>query len=69
MKILGLDVGGSSIKAAIVDAERGELCSDFLQQETPSGMTPEEFEDVVSRVSRQLDWRGPVGCGFPAVIR
>jgi len=69
MKVLGIDVGGSAIKAAIVDGESGTLCSDFVRISTPVLLTPQTFLDIVSRLIAQLGWAGPVGCGFPAVIR
>ena len=41
MLILGVDIGGSGIKGAIVDTEKGELVTDRYRIETPQPATPE----------------------------
>ena len=40
MDVFGIDIGGSRIKAAIVDVATGQLLSDFLSTETPHPATP-----------------------------
>jgi len=69
MHILGIDIGGSGIKGAVVDAETGEMISERFRLETPSGAKPKEVAAVVGEVVRHFDWTGPVGCTFPAIIR
>ena len=44
MQILGIDVGGTGIKAAIVETTTGELISERTRVETPRPATPEAFE-------------------------
>ena len=47
MEILGIDVGGSGIKGAIVDTESGKLISDRIRIETPKPSTPGAVADVI----------------------
>lgn len=65
----GIDIGGSGIKGAPVDLERGELTAERLRIPTPQPSTPQAVAGVVTELLDQFDWRGPVGCTFPAVVR
>lgn len=67
--ILGVDVGASGIKGAIVNLKNGELLSERKRLETPRPATPENMADTFGELVRSFDWTGPVGCGFPAVIK
>lgn len=69
MHILGIDIGGSGIKGAIVDAETGEMITERFRLETPEGAMPAAVAEVVGQVVRHFEWKGPVGCTFPAIIR
>src|SRR5215210_3624100 len=69
MKVFGLDVGGSGIKGAPVDVESGEFLSDRVRIKTPQPATPEAIVSTAVGVVREAGWEGPVGCGFPAVIK
>ena len=69
MDVFGLDVGGSGIKGAPVDTETGELVGERLRIKTPQPATPEAIVRTAARVVRESGWDGPVGCGFPAVIK
>ena len=69
MEILGIDIGGSGIKGAPVDIQKGELTSDRYRIRTPQPSIPNDVGDVVARVARHFDWQGPIGCTFPAVIK
>ncbi len=68
MEILGLDVGGSGIKGAIVNTETGELVSERHRISTPKPATPELIADTVKSVIDYFNWKGDVGCSFPTVI-
>ena len=68
MEAVGIDIGGSGIKGARVDLLQGELCSDRVRIPTPQPATPEAVAGTVAEVVRQLEWQGPVGCGYPGVI-
>ncbi len=69
MIILGVDIGGSGIKGAPVDTEKGVMLSDRYRIPTPEGAKPDDVADVVGEVARKFDWKGPIGAGFPAVIQ
>lgn len=66
--ILGIDVGGSGIKAALVDTDAGELLSDRHRIETPEPSTPKNIAATVKRLVAEFDYAGIVGCCFPTVV-
>jgi polyphosphate glucokinase len=68
-KILGVDVGASGTKGAIVDVETGELLTERLRLPTPKSGRPDEMAKTFAELVRLLDWEGPIGCGFPAIIK
>ena len=69
MHVMGVDIGGSGIKGAIVDTTTGELVSERIRIPTPQPATPEAVAKVVAEISDHLHWHGPIGCGFPAAIQ
>jgi len=69
MPVLGVDVGGSGIKAAIVDIENGTIQGAPLEIPTPRPATPRAVAREVAKLVSTLNWQGRVGIGFPAVIR
>jgi polyphosphate glucokinase len=66
---MGLDIGGSGIKGAIVDTETGTFVGERLRLATPSPATPEAIVATVGQITTHFGWKGRVGCGFPAVIK
>lgn len=68
MNILGIDVGGSGIKGALVDTKSGQLASDRIRRRTPSPSTPKAVIKIIEKLVGGFDYRGPLGIGFPAVI-
>jgi polyphosphate glucokinase len=69
MDVFGIDVGGSGIKGAPVDTETGELVLERVRVKTPKPATPEAIVETAVDVVRRSGWEGPVGCGFPAVVK
>ncbi|GAB1420143.1 ROK family protein [Anaerolineales bacterium] len=69
MQILGIDIGGSGIKGALVDCEQGIFLGDRFRLDTPAGAEPEAVAAVVSEIVKYFDWQGPIGCTFPAIIK
>ena len=69
MIILGIDIGGSGIKGAPVDVERGTPTAEYYRIETPQPSTPAVIGDVVADLVKHFAWQGPIGCTFPAVIK
>ena len=68
MKILGIDVGGSGIKGAIVDTKKGRLLTERYRIPTPQPATPDAVIDTISAIIKEFEWHGPVGVGFPAAV-
>jgi polyphosphate glucokinase len=70
--ILGIDIGGSGIKGALVDLEAGEFATDRLRIPTPEKSTPNKVAQVVARIvnsfADQLDPETPIGITVPAVV-
>ena len=69
MRVFGIDVGGSGIKGAPVDIRTGELLAERIRIKTPRPATPEAIVTTAVEVVRRSGWDGPVGCGFPAVVK
>jgi polyphosphate glucokinase len=71
---IGVDVGGSGIKAAAVDLETGELISPRHRVPTPEPSTPAAVIASIARVVRKISAEVklgpdvPVGIGFPAIV-
>jgi polyphosphate glucokinase len=69
MIVLGVDVGGSSIKAALVDTNVGELVGPAVSVPTPEPSTAEGIVQAILGLTRQFGASGPVGVAFPTVIK
>ena len=67
--VLGIDIGGSGVKAATVDTEAGTMLSDRHRIVTPSPATPDAVADVARQLVEHHEWSGPVGIGFPGVVQ
>lgn len=68
MNVFGVDIGGSGIKGAPVDLDRGDLARERHKVLTPHPATPDAVADGVAEVVRHFDWTGPVGITFPGVV-
>jgi len=68
MQVLGIDIGGSGIKGALVDLERGELVTDRVRIETPASFGLESVTEIITTLVNKFDYEGPVGIGFPAAV-
>jgi polyphosphate glucokinase len=66
--VLGIDIGGSGIKAGIVDVVSGKMTSQRIREDTPQDGDPKEISRIIHRMYEAFSWEGPVGVGFPAVI-
>ena len=69
MEILGIDVGGTGIKAAIVTVETGALSAEKKRIPTPRPATPEAIAKVIQKIVKHFNWEGPVGVGFPTPLK
>jgi polyphosphate glucokinase len=69
---VGVDIGGTGIKAAVVDLDQGVLVSERVKVATPQGAEP---PDVLAAVTSVLDQLGvtdhdvPLGVAFPAIVK
>ncbi|MER6214801.1 polyphosphate--glucose phosphotransferase [Streptomyces sp. NPDC001674] len=68
MQIFGVDIGGTGIKGAPVDLERGEPAHERHKVLTPHPATPEGVAGGVVEVVKHFDWDGPIGVTFPGVV-
>lgn len=66
--ILGIDVGGTGIKAALVDTDAGHLIGKRRRIDTPDPSTPENVVATVEQLVDEFDYSGTVGCCFPTVV-
>ncbi|CAN5842238.1 ROK family protein [soil metagenome] len=67
--VLGIDIGGSGIKANLVDLAAGEPVGERYKVATPQPSTPAAVAEVVAEIVTHFSGDGPVGVTFPAVIR
>ncbi|MGB4779972.1 polyphosphate--glucose phosphotransferase [Microbacterium sp.] len=71
-RAVGVDIGGTGIKGALVDLQEGKLLSDRVKVKTPAGAEP---DDVLAAVRSVLDTLGvtddavPLGVAFPAIVK
>ena len=74
-RAIGIDIGGTGVKAGVVDLELGELVSPRVRRPTPQPSTPDAVLDVVAVVIDELIEGGwatygmPAGCGLPGVVK
>jgi polyphosphate glucokinase len=70
-KAIGIDIGGTGIKGAVVDVKSGKLLSERLRYPTPEGGTPkaiaQTLKDLISKLPNPNGL--PVGICFPAVVK
>jgi len=69
---IGIDIGGTGIKGALVDVKNGELVSERLRVETPDGGRPNDIAEVVKSLIKTLDPSSKashIGICFPAVVQ
>lgn len=69
-KVMGIDVGGSAVKAGLVDVDSGHLIGELLSAPTPQPAVPAGVMQVVASLAEQLPGaQGPVGLAFPSVVK
>ena len=69
-KALGIDIGGTGIKGALVNTKSGELRSERIKHGTPEGGEPEAIAEVVREIAETVDSKKDraLGICFPAVV-
>jgi polyphosphate glucokinase len=68
MQILGIDIGGTGIKGAIVDTTTGLIVSDRHRIDTPPSRTPKAIAEVVHQIRDHFNWQDNIGVAFPTVV-
>ena len=70
-KAIGIDIGGTGIKGALVNTKKGSLIGDRIRFDTPDGATPDQVIEKVYELVEQLDGEldTPIGICFPAIIK
>jgi len=66
--VLGIDIGGTGVKAAPVDVATGRLLAERVKLPTPNPAVPDQVAQVVGQLIDHFGWRGPVGITFPGVV-
>jgi len=70
---IGIDIGGTGIKGAIVDLDSGQLVSDRKKVATPEGGRPADILEATDELLDQLEQASgstlPLGVCFPAVVK
>src|SRR5215475_16027200 len=67
-RTLAIDVGGTGLKASIVD-ESGRLLTDRARIDTPVGAPPKEIVQALVQLVQPLGSYDRVSVGFPGVVR
>jgi polyphosphate glucokinase len=66
--VLGIDIGGTGIKAAPVDIADGKLNAERVKLPTPHPAAPAAIAAVIRELVQQFRWQGPAGITFPGVV-
>lgn len=68
--VLGIDIGGTGVKAAVVDVINGTLLSDKIKYPTPQPSYPEEVMKTINQLIDDFEWKGKmIGCGLPSIVK
>jgi len=67
--LLGIDIGGTGMKAAPVDTNTGDLIAPRHRILTPHPAVPNSMARVFAELTTHFDWTGRVGATFPAVVK
>lgn len=70
--VLGIDIGGTGIKGAPVDLDKGEFAKDRERIDTPDDSTPEAVAQIVAQIAESfaddIGKKTPIGVTVPAVV-
>ena len=66
---IGVDVGGTGIKASVVDTATGELLEKRRRLDTPKPATPEAVRDTIAELVNGFGVTAPVGVALPTIVR
>ena len=57
------------MKGNLVDPDTGGLLAERFKLDTPQPSVPPEVALVVAKIVDHFDYRGPIGCTFPAIVK
>jgi len=66
--VLGIDIGGTGIKAAPVDVVAGRLLAERVKLPTPRPAAPDSMAPIIRQLVDKFAWHGPIGSTFPGVV-
>ena len=67
-KILAIDIGGSRIKATILDIEAAILM-DYVRTETPTAASPDQVLQAIVELTKDFKDYSKVSVGFPGYVK
>lgn len=67
-EILGIDIGGTGIKGALVDITTGRLTHKRYRIPTPQPSRPDAVAEAIHQIIKHFNWTGLAGCGFPSIV-
>lgn len=65
---LGLDIGGTGLKASVLD-RNGQMTVDRVRVRTPKGCTPMQMVETLAKLVQPLPAFDRISIGFPGVVR
>lgn len=68
-RAIGIDVGGSAIKAATFDLDSGSLPEEVIREPAPAGFAADAVIPLIAVLAERLGPDAPVGVGFPAIVK
>ncbi len=69
MEVLGIDIGGTGTKGGLVNILTGEMVTERFRLDTPQPSTPTAVIETAAQVVQHFNYKGAIGCGFPAIIK
>jgi len=68
LKVLSIDIGGSHIKATVLDS-KGALLVDYTKTETPQPANPDNVVKAIKKLAKPLTGYNKISVGFPGYVR
>jgi polyphosphate glucokinase len=67
-KILSIDIGGSNVKATLLDAD-GQTLMEYQKIETPVPATPKTVMNVIVQLAQRFPGYDRISAGFPGYVK
>lgn len=69
MIVLGIDIGGSATKGALINTETGEQVSERIRYGTQKVLKPKQIVNQIGLIAKELNYDGIIGAGFPGIVK